>query len=140
MGFSRQECRSGLPGPWSGHPLLKDLTPVSCIYCIAGRFFSQPISPMTGHIPEKNTLQKDTCTPVQDCLQVPRHGSSLNVLTEGWIKTTWCIYTVGYSSAINRDEIGSFVRMWMDIETVIQSEISPKEKNKYHILTHTCGI
>ena len=47
---------------------------------------------------------------------------------------------VGYSSAIKRDEIGSFVRMWMDIETVIQSEISPKEKNKYHILTHTCGI
>ena len=28
----------------------------------------------------------------------------------------------------------------MDLETVIQSEVSQKEKNKYHILTHVCGI
>ena len=84
---------------------------------------------MTGHTPEKNTLQKDTCTPVQHCLQVPRHGSSLNVLTEGWKKTTWYIYTVGYSSAIKRDEIGSFVGMWMDIETVILSEVRKRKTN-----------
>ena len=38
-----------------------------------------------------------------------------------------------------RNEIGSFVEMWMDLETVIQSEVSQKEKNKYHILTHICG-
>ena len=31
-------------------------------------------------------------------------------------------------------------REWMDLETVIQSEVSQKEKNKYHILTHICGI
>ena len=30
--------------------------------------------------------------------------------------------------------------MWMDLETVIQSEVSQKEKNKYRILTHICGI
>ena len=29
---------------------------------------------------------------------------------------------------------------WMDLETVIQSEVGQKEKNKYHILTHICGI
>ena len=34
----------------------------------------------------------------------------------------------------------SFVEMWMDLESVIQSEISQKEKNKYCILTHICGI
>ena len=42
----------------------------------------------------------------------------------------WYIYTVGYYSAIKRNEIGSFVEMWMDLETVIQSEVSQKEKNK----------
>ena len=31
-------------------------------------------------------------------------------------------------------------RDWMDLETVIQSDVSQKEKNKYHILTHICGI
>ena len=41
--------------------------------------------------------------------------------------------------AIKRNEIGSFVEMWMDLETVIHSEVSQKEKNKYHILTHICG-
>ena len=33
----------------------------------------------------------------------------------------------------------SFVEAWMDLETVIQSEVSQKEKNKYRILTHVCG-
>ena len=39
-----------------------------------------------------------------------------------------------------KNEIGSFVDRWMDLETVIQSEISQKEKNKYRILTRICGI
>ena len=36
-----------------------------------------------------------------------------------------------YYSTIKRNEIGSFVEMWMDPETVIQSEVRQKEKNKY---------
>ena len=44
-----------------------------------------------------------------------------------------------YYSAIKRNEIGSFVETWMDLETVIQSEVSQKEKNKYCILMHVCG-
>ena len=45
-----------------------------------------------------------------------------------------------YYSVIKKNEIGSFVEMWMDLESVIQSEVSQKEKNKYYILTHICGI
>ena len=40
--------------------------------------------------------------------------------------------------ATKKNGIGSFVEMWMDLETVIQSEVS--QKNKYCILTHKCGI
>ena len=58
--------------------------------------------------------------------------------TDGWIKV-WYIYTMEYYSAIKRNEVGSFVETWMDLETVIQSEVSQKEKNKYCILTHVCG-
>ena len=43
-------------------------------------------------------------------------------------------------SAIKRNEIWSFVKMWIDLEYVIQSEASQKEKNKYHILTYICGV
>ena len=45
-------------------------------------------------------------------------------------KKIWYIYTVEYYSAIKRNEIGSFVETWMDLETVIQSEISQKEKKQ----------
>ena len=48
----------------------------------------------------------------------------------------WHIYTMEYYSAIKRNEIELFVVRGMDLETVIQSEVSQKEKNKYHMLTH----
>ena len=51
----------------------------------------------------------------------------------------WYIYTMEYYSAMKRNEIGSFVETWMDLETVIQSEVSQNEKNKYSILMHVCG-
>ena len=41
-----------------------------------------------------------------------------------------------YYSAINRGKIESIVVRWMNLESVIQSDISQKEINKYHILTH----
>ena len=41
-----------------------------------------------------------------------------------------------YYSAIKRNEIGSFVEMWMHLETLIQSAVSQKDKNKYHMLTY----
>ena len=42
--------------------------------------------------------------------------------------------------AIKRNEIQLFVERWMDIESVIRSEVSQKKKNKYHMLTHIYGI
>ena len=52
----------------------------------------------------------------------------------------WHIYTMEYYSAIKRNEIELFVERWMDLESVLQSEVSQKEKNKYHMLTHIYGI
>ena len=59
--------------------------------------------------------------------------------TEELLKKMWHIYTMEYYSAIKRNEIGSFEEPWMDLETVIQSEVSQKEKNKYRISMHVCG-
>ena len=60
--------------------------------------------------------------------------------TDEWIKKMWYIYTMEYYSAIKRNENGSFVETWMDLVTVIRSEVSQKEKNKYRILMHICEI
>ena len=40
---------------------------------------------------------------------------------------------------MKRSETGSFTETCMDVESLIQSEVSQKEKNKYCILTHMCG-
>ena len=50
------------------------------------------------------------------------------------------LYTMEYYSAIKRNEIELFVVRWMDLESVIQSEVSQKEKDKYRMLTRTYGI
>ena len=60
--------------------------------------------------------------------------------TDKWIKKMWHIYTMEYYSAIKRNKIELFVVRWMDLESVIQSEVSQKEKNKYRMLTHIYGI
>ena len=60
--------------------------------------------------------------------------------TDEWIKKMWHIYTMEYYSVIERNEIELFVVMWVDLESVIQSEVSQREKNKYHMLTLTSGI
>ena len=98
--------------------------------------------PLLGIYPEKTIIQKDTCTPmfivalftIAWSWKQPKCPS-----TDEWIKKIWYIYTVEYYSAIKRNETGSFVKTWMDLETVLQSEVSQKEKSKYRILTHICG-
>ena len=60
--------------------------------------------------------------------------------TDEFIKKMWHIYTMEYYSAIKRNEMEVFVMRWMELESVIQSEVSQKEKNKYSMLTHIYGI
>ena len=61
-------------------------------------------------------------------------------LTDKWINKIWYIYTMEYYSAIKKNEFKSVLVRWMNLESVIQSEVYQKEKNKYHILTHIDGI
>ena len=50
-----------------------------------------------------------------------------------WIKKMWYTYTMEYYSAIKRNGSVSFELRWMNLESILQSEVSQKEKNKYHI-------
>ena len=52
----------------------------------------------------------------------------------------WYIYTMEYYSAIKKNGLESVLVRWMKLEPVIQSKVSQKEKNKYHVLTHIYGI
>ena len=60
--------------------------------------------------------------------------------TEEWVKKMWYIHTMEYYSAIKRNKIMSFAATWMELETLILSELSQKEKDKYHMVSLTSGI
>ena len=90
----------------------------------------------------KKKKKKDTCTPmfIAALFTIARSWKQPKCpSTDEWIKKLWYIYTMEYYSAIKRNEIEPFVEKWMDLATVIQSEVSQKEKNKYRILMHVCG-
>ena len=60
--------------------------------------------------------------------------------TDEWIKKLGYIYTMEYYSAIKRIAFESVLMRWMNLEPILQSEVSQKEKDKYCILTHIYGI
>ena len=102
-----------------------------------------PAIPLLGIYPEKAIIQKDSWTTVfiAALFTIARTWKQPTCpSTDEWIQKMWHIYTMEYYSAINRNEIELFVVRWMDLETVIQSEVSQKEKNKYCMLTHIYGI
>ena len=60
--------------------------------------------------------------------------------TDEWIKKLWYIYTMECYSAIKRNTFESVLIRQMKLESIIQSEVSQKEKDKYCILMHIYGI
>ena len=102
-----------------------------------------PAIPLLGTYPEKTKIQKESCTTIfiAALFTIARTWKQPKCpSTDEWIKKMWHIYTVEYYSDIKRNEIVSFVVRWTDLVSVIQSEVSQKEKNKYSMLTHIYGI
>ena len=62
-------------------------------------------------------------------------------LIDEWIKKLWYIYIYNRKlQAIKRNTFDSVLMCWMNLEPIVQSEVSQKEKYKYGILMHTYGI
>ena len=102
-----------------------------------------PAIPLLGIYPEKTIIQKETCTTMftEALFTVARTWEQPKCpSTDEWIKKMWHIYTMEYYSAIRRNEIELFVVKRMDLESVIQSEVSQEEKNKYCMLTHIWNL
>ena len=58
---------------------------------------------------------------------------------EEWIRKLWYIYTIEYYLAIKKNSFES-VLIWMNLESIIQSEVSQKDKHQYSILMYIYGI
>ena len=60
--------------------------------------------------------------------------------TDDWIKKKWYIYTMEYYLAIKKNKIMPFAATWMELDTLILSEVSQKEKDKYQMISLISGI
>ena len=92
-----------------------------------------PAIPLLGIYPEKTVIQKESCTTMLIAALFTKARTwkqSKCPSTDEWIKKMWHIYAMGCYSAIKRNEIELFVVRWMDLESVIQSEASQKEKKQ----------
>ena len=102
-----------------------------------------PAIPLLGIFPDKTLIQKDTCTPmfktalftIAKTWKQPKYPS-----TDEWIKKMSYVYTMKYYSAIKKNEIMPFAAKWMQLEIVIRSEVSQKEKDKYCMISLICRI
>ena len=88
-----------------------------------------PACPLLGLCPKKpeTLIQKNLCTPmfiapqftIAKCWKQPRHPS-----VNEWIKKLWYIYTMEYCTAERKKELLSFKTAWMELESIMLSEIS----------------
>ena len=97
-----------------------------------------PAMPLLHMHTEETKIEKDTCIPlfITALFTIARTWKQHRcLLTDKWIEKLWYIYTMEYYSAIRRNAFESALMRWMNLEPVIQSEVSQKEKDKYHIIS-----
>ena len=96
-------------------------------------------------IQTKLTLKK-THAPIcslQHYLQQPRHGATYISINRGMHQENVIhiyLYVMEYYSAIKKNEIMPFTATWMELEILILSEVSQKEKDKHHMISLISGI
>ena len=87
-------------------------------------------------------MHRGTCTPkfiaalstIAKLWKEPKWPS-----TDEWIKKLWFVYTMEYYMAMIKNEIWPLVATWMELESVMLSEISHTEKDRYHMCSLLCG-
>ena len=88
-------------------------------------------------------LKKDTGTRIfiaALCTIAKTWKQSKCPATDDWIRKMWYIYTMDYYSAIKKHKIMPFAAIWIELETLILSEVSQKDKDKYYMMSLISGI
>ena len=101
-------------------------------------FFDDPMDfgnlitiPLLSIYPEETKIERDTCTPVffAALFTIARIWKQPGCpLTDEWIKKLWYIHIIKYYLAIKRNTFESILMRWMNLEPIIQSEMSQKER------------
>ena len=98
---------------------------------------------LLGIHPGETKIEKYTCTPMFTAalfIKARTWKQPKCPSTNEWIKNLWYIYTMECYSAIKRNTFESVLMRWMNLESIKQSEVSQKEKDKYCVLIYIFGI
>ena len=87
-------------------------------------------------------IQKNLCTPlfiaaqftIAKCWKQPKCPS-----TNEWIQKLWYIYTMKYFAVERKKELLPFATVWMELESIMLSEVSQAVKDKYHMISPISG-
>ena len=102
-----------------------------------------PAIPLLAIYAKETKIETDTCIPLFTAalFTIARTWKKPSCSsTDEWIKKLWHIHTMEYYSAIKKNTLESVLMRRMNIEPIVQSEVSQKEKDKYCILTHVYRI
>ena len=103
-----------------------------------------PAIPLLGLYPKnpETPIQKNLCTPmfiaaqfiIAKCWKQPKCPS-----INEWIKKLWYIYTMEFYAAERKKELIPFATAWMELESIMLSEISQAVRDKYHMISPLTG-
>ena len=103
-----------------------------------------PAIPLLGLYPKspETPVQKNLCTPmfiaaqftIAKCWKQPKCPS-----VNEWIKKLRYIYTVDYYTAERKKELIPFAIAWMQLESIMLSEINQAVRDKYHMISPLTG-
>ena len=87
-------------------------------------------------------FQKNLCTPmfiaaqftIAQCWKQPKCPPA-----NEWIKKLWYIYTMEFYTAERNKELITFATAWMELESIMLSEISQAVRDKYHMISPLTG-
>ena len=91
-----------------------------------------PTIPLLGIYPEETKIEKDTCIPlfIVALFTIARTWKQPRCpLTDKWIKKLWYMYTMEYYSALKRNAFESVLMRWMNLESIVQSEVRKRKIN-----------
>ena len=103
-----------------------------------------PAIPLLGLYPKspETPIQKNLCTPmfiaaqfaIAKCWKQPKCPSA-----NEWIQKLWYIYTMEFYTAERKKELIPFATTWMELESIMLSEISQAVRDKYHMVSPLTG-
>ena len=102
-----------------------------------------PVIPLLGLHTKETRIERDTNTPVfiTTLFIIARTWKQPRCpWADEWIRKLWYIYIIEYYSAIKKNAFESVLMRWMKLESIIQSEISQKEKHQYSMLMYIYEI